>query len=245
MHLSPSDVHLWRIRLDQSDEVHRRLRDWLDDEEREKAGRFRFEDRQRVACVSRGALREILAAYLSESPAALRFGVNVHGKPFLVGSSGALRFNLSHSRGWALVGVTLDSEIGVDIEAVSDQRRTEDLAGRYFSPAEQAEYGRLSDDLRLLAFYCGWTRKEAYIKARGRGLSLPLDSFDVTLDPTCEPRLCRAADDTDFARWRLKHLPAPEGFVAAAIVEGDKPTWSMGEWAPCGTNDAASLEGLS
>lgn len=245
MNLSPSDVHLWRIRLEQPEDVHRRLHDWLDEEEREKAGRFKFEDRQRVACVSRGALREILATYLNESPDALAFGVNVHGKPFLVGRHAALRFNLSHSRGWALVGVTLESEIGVDIEAISEKRRTADLAGRYFSPAEQAEYRSLSEELRLLAFYCGWTRKEAYIKARGRGLSLPLDSFDVTLDPTCEARLCRATDDADFARWRLRGLPAPEGFVAAAIVEGDKPRWAIGEWSPCGTNDARALESLS
>ena len=245
MRLSPHDVHLWRIRLDQPDDVRRRLHDWLDDEERTKASSFRFEDRQRVACVSRGALREILATYLGEPPEALIFGVNLHGKPFLTGQHAGLRFNLSHSRGWALVGVTLESEIGVDIEAISDQRRTAELAGRYFSPAEQAEYRALPAELRLLAFYCGWTRKEAYIKARGRGLSLPLDSFDVTLDPTCEARLCRATDDADYQRWRLRGVPAPEGFVAAAIVEGEKPRWAMGEWNPCGTNDAGSLEALS
>jgi 4'-phosphopantetheinyl transferase len=245
MHLAPSDVHLWRIRLDQPEDVHARLRDCLDDEEREKAARFRFPGRQRVACVSRGALREILAAYLGSLAHELRFGVNLHGKPFLSGSHAGLRFNLSHSGEWALVGVTLDAEIGVDIEAVSPDRRTADLAGRYFSTVEQAEFASLPEELRLLAFYCGWTRKEAYIKARGRGLSLPLDSFDVTLDPTCEARLCRAADDPDFGRWRLRALPAPEGFVAAAIVEGEKTVWSIGEWKPCAKNDAGSLESLS
>lgn len=245
MLLSPSDVHLWRIRLDQPEDVHRRLHAWLDDKERTKASSFRFEDRQRVACVSRGALREILATYLNEPPEALQFSVNVHGKPFLAGRHAGLRFNLSHSRGWALVGVTLESEIGVDIEAISAERRTAELAGRYFSPAEQAEYRGLPAEVRLLAFYCGWTRKEAYIKARGRGLSLPLDSFDVTLDPTCEARLCRAADDENFQRWRLRGLPAPEGFVAAAIVEGEKTRWELGEWKPCRSNDAGSLETLS
>jgi 4'-phosphopantetheinyl transferase len=152
----------------------------------------------------------------------LRFDVAPRGKPRLAGRE--LAFNLSHSRGTALVAVTAAREVGVDVEAVRE-RDLLGLARTYFAPAEQAVLASLAGPERAAAFYRCWTRKEAYLKACGMGLGLRLDSFEVTLAPGDAPALRRSERAPgEVERWSFADPPAPPGFAAAVAVDGGPPT---------------------
>ncbi len=126
---------------------------------------------------------------------------------------------MSHSRGVGLVAVSDNREIGVDVEYIRPDFATEDIARRFFSPHEVSAFNALSKEMRVAAFFRCWTRKEAYIKAIGRGLSQPLDGFDVTLAPEAPAQLLRA-DDDDASRWSLSDIDAGSDYAAALVVEG-------------------------
>jgi 4'-phosphopantetheinyl transferase len=133
------------------------------------------------------------------APERLSFSYNEYGKPSLSGQHSGLRFNLSHSGGIALVAVTLERELGVDLEQYSESKADEAVAEKYFSPREFACFDAVSEDLRTRVFLNCWTRKEAYIKARGMGLSIPLNSFDVSAAPGEPAVLLRAAELDDIS----------------------------------------------
>jgi 4'-phosphopantetheinyl transferase len=179
----------------------------------------------------------LLGRYLGRSPESLRFVVNAHGKPGL-DLDIPIRFNLTHSGPWALYAVTLGREIGVDIERIRPDFGGDAIAGRFFAPGEVAELQSLPDDSRPLAFFHGWTRKEAYIKAKGKGLALPLDQFEVAIAPGRPVALLATLPDpAEAARWSLVELPAEPGYVAALCVEGRgwklrRGRWPEGEAAP-------------
>jgi 4'-phosphopantetheinyl transferase len=130
-------------------------------------------------------------------------------------SGSDVRFNVSHSGGWALLAVTRGSEVGIDIERVDSRFAADQIPERFFSPGEVARLRGLPADQQTAAFFRCWTRKEAYIKARGLGLALPLDSFDVSLGPDDPPELLRGADG-----WCVQDFDAPPGFAAAVVAEG-------------------------
>jgi 4'-phosphopantetheinyl transferase len=160
---------------------------------------------------------------LDVEPSQLRFRYNRYGKPALAGELAEdwLRFNLSHSHGLALYAFTENREIGVDLEFIRPELAGEEIARRFFSSAEAAELAALPSHLRTEAFFNCWTRKEAYIKARGKGLSLPLDQFDVSLAPGKPAALLRARGEPDeSSRWSLTALAPAQGYVAALAVEG-------------------------
>jgi 4'-phosphopantetheinyl transferase len=184
----------------------------LTPQEREHATRFRLAEHRRQFIVCRGTLRKILSRYLELHPARIAFVYNHHGKPSLRDSD--LRFNVSHSGSWALQAVTRAGEVGVDIERMDPQFAAEQIPERFFSPREVAQLRALPADLQTAAFFRCWTRKEAYIKARGLGLALPLDSFDVSLGPDDPPALLRGADG-----WSVRDLEAPPGHAAAVAAE--------------------------
>jgi 4'-phosphopantetheinyl transferase len=189
----------------------------LDASELERAGRFHFEKHRRHFIVARGFLRSVVARYLGSQPEDLRFEYGVYGKPAL-GSGHTLRFNLSHSNEVALLAVTLDAELGVDVEHVRADFASEDIARRYFSRTEVGVFNALPQEDRVAAFFRCWTRKEAYIKAIGKGFSQALDAFDVTLAPDAQPALLRAEDD-DASRWLLIDVEVGEGYAGALMVE--------------------------
>jgi 4'-phosphopantetheinyl transferase len=184
------------------------LRETLTDDERERADRFVFaRDRERYT-VARAELRRLLANHLGAPP---RICYGAHGKPALVG--GGLAFNVSHAHDLGVIAVACDREIGVDVE----REREVDIAGlatRYFSPREREELLALPDAERLAAFFRCWTRKEAYVKARGEGLAIPLDAFTVSIGRQTDVTL--AADDA--ARWSLRALDVDPGYAAAIAV---------------------------
>lgn len=215
--LETGAVHVWRIALDQANDSIERFRATLEPPELERAGRFHFEKHRRQFIVARGFLRSVVARYLDMPPAALRFSYGAYGKPALA-SEHVLRFNLSHSHEVALLAVALDAELGVDVEHIRADFATEDIARRFFSRAEVDAFNTLPPEELVAAFFRCWTRKEAYIKAIGKGLSQELSDFDVTLSPGVEPALLRARDD-DVSRWVLSDVNVGEGYAGALAVE--------------------------
>jgi 4'-phosphopantetheinyl transferase len=214
-----------------------RLREALSADERERAARFRVPQVQARFTAGRAILRDILSRYLGRQPSALSFGYRKQGKPFLLPSPGQedLRFNLSHSHGLALYGVTRAREIGVDLEQIRLDREHEKLAKRFFSPEEAAALQALPPEQRVAAFFHCWTRKEAYLKARGEGLAIPLASFAVSLAPGERAALLSVADEPgETARWSLEALDPGPGFAAALAVEGEPAAVRKWQWGTAG-----------
>lgn len=216
--LVPGQVHVWRICLDQGDELLNRFRRTLEPHEVNRGGRFRFERLQRHFVASRGFLRYVLARYLSAKPDELRFSFNDYGKPSLAGEE-SLRFNLSHSHEVALVAVTRDAAVGVDVEHIRADFASDEIAKRFFSRLEVETFSALPDDERVAAFFRCWARKEAYIKAIGKGLSQSLDRFDVSLAPD-EPAALLRADEDDSLRWTMSDIDVGSDYASALAVEG-------------------------
>jgi 4'-phosphopantetheinyl transferase len=218
LELAQDEVHVWRFGLEPAPDDLARLQTLLSTDEIDRARRFRFErDRARYQA-GRGVLRVILSSYLQVSPAALPFSYGEFGKPHLPGSG--LHFNLSHSGATALLAVTRRAEVGVDLELEPVDFDVQELAGRFFSPGEVAELASVPAGERPRAFLHCWTRKEAFIKARGDGLQLALDSFDVSLKPALPAVLKRTAwDDEEPGQWTIRDVSdARQGYVGAVAI---------------------------
>src|SRR5438132_2402197 len=229
--LRSNDVHVWRAALDVPESDVRRLGDTLADDERRRAERFIFQNDRAHFVVARGLLRVLLGRYLQHDPQHLRLVYGPHGKPELasdVGGTG-LRFNVSHSHGLALYAITRHREIGVDVERIRPEVASETIAEHFFSPREVAVLRALPATLQATAFFACWTCKEAYIKARGEGLSLPLDQFAVSLAPA-EPAalLYTAMAADDASRWSMIELVPGASYKAALVVEGSG--WQLRCW---------------
>lgn len=207
--LAVNEVHVWAVPLGGDPDAFAPL---LSDAERAKVDRFRFVDHRRRQVISHGALRMILGGYLGSDPAALAFEFGARGKPMV--PHAAVHFNLSHSAQLAMVAVG-HVEVGVDVEKLRHLERLLDIARRQFSPAECAAIEAVPEAGQLAAFYRCWTRKEAYVKALGLGLSA-LDVFDVDLGPTA--RLLELRDGQDLARWSLADVSPSNDYVAAVAV---------------------------
>ncbi len=195
----------------------------LDAGERERAGRFHFAA-DRAAYVAAHALtRALLSQYAPRAPQDWRFAVGPYGRPEILPEAGdpPLRFNLSHNRGLVAVAVTHARDIGIDAEAVDAARLTLDLAAHTFAPAEVAQVRALPEAARTEALFAFWTLKEAYIKAVGRGLSLPLDSFAFSLAPTVIRFTEACADDP--ATWRFERLSPTRSQALALAVRHPEP----------------------
>lgn len=228
--LGLDEVHVWRASLNLEASRLHALLPTLADDERARAARFHFPRDRDHFIAGRGILRAILARYLKTPPADLRFRYGALGKPSLAEECGGARhrFNVSHSYGLALYAVALDRELGVDLELVQP-RQAERIAERFFSPREVAVLRALPAEQQETAFFACWTRKEAYIKAKGDGLYLGLDQFDVSLSPNEPAALLRTAGDpTEAARWSLAALDVAPGYAAALCVEGHD--WRLACW---------------
>ena len=227
-------VHVWCAALDQPAWRVRGLVGILAPDERERAERFHFERLRRRFVVGRGVLRIILAGYLGMAPEAVRFAYRPRGKPHLADADdGALRFNVAHSGRLALYAVTRGRELGVDLEEVRPLEDAEPIAARYFSVGEAAALRALPPAERLAGFFRCWTRKEAYIKARGEGLAIPLHEFDVSVAPDEPARLLGSRwEPGDADRWTLVGLSPAPGYAGALAVEGRAWSLSCWQWTP-------------
>jgi 4'-phosphopantetheinyl transferase len=230
-----AEVHLWVVSLILSSEKSSYFKSILSLDEQERAGRFRkIGDAQRYIA-ARGALRSLLGAYLTIEPNRLQFAYDAFGKPHLAGEGplASMRFSVSHSDDLALLGFARGHKIGVDVERIRPDIDFEDLAARYFSPNDFKKLRSLPANQQREAFYWGWTRKEAYLKGRGEGLSFPLDRVEVSLTPGEPAMILKASGDRGVSRrWIVQHLsPAPD-YIGAAAVEGRDITFRCFECEP-------------
>lgn len=229
--LGRDEVHVWRARLARPDADVERLRATLMPDEAERAGRFYFEQDRRHFVAARGVLRCLLGRYLGLEPCAVRFRYGSFGKPELAEESGGgcLRFNVSHSRELAIYALSLDRDVGVDIEYMRADFECIEVARSFFSPSEIAALRALPARDRKEAFFNCWTRKEAFIKAQGTGLSYPLSHFSVSLLPGEPARLLEVSGEArEASRWVIRELePHPE-YAAALAAEGNG--WKLKCW---------------
>jgi 4'-phosphopantetheinyl transferase len=225
MALPADELHIWRAALDRPPDVTARLRTVLSAAECERAGRFYLPQHGARYVVGRGLLRVLLARYVGLAPEEIEFAYGPHGKPLL--RSAGPWFNLAHSGAQVVFAFSSSAEIGVDVEVAKAERTHGRVAERFFAPAEVRSLRSLPEALQPLAFLYGWTRKEAFIKARGDGLSLPLNSFDVTLAPEEPPAVLRTAwSESEPAEWSLVDLSSPDRTIIAAAA-GRHPGWRV------------------
>ncbi len=218
-------VQLWSVDLNPPASRVGELRRLLTADEIARAERFHFERHRRRFVVRRGTLRLLAAAYLDGDPAALAFEEGEKGKPFVIqdgtGAAERLHFNLSDSKDLAVYAFTRGAELGVDVEVLRPMPDAEAIAERFFSLEEREALRRVPEARKALAFFNCWTRKEAYIKAIGEGLSEPLDRFCVTLEPGEPARFLHlGGDPRRAAQWTLLHLEPEAGAVGALALEG-------------------------
>jgi 4'-phosphopantetheinyl transferase len=222
--LSEGEVHIWRAPLEfQPAQVQAFLK-ILSTDEKSKAQRFYFEKDRSHFIAARGILRTILGCYLETDPGSLVFCYKLYGKPALVGENDrtTYNFNLSHSDGLLLLAITRGREVGIDLECIHAELagQGQEIAERFFSPNEVAKLGSLPTEQKAEAFFKCWTRKEAYVKAKGGGLSVPLDQFEVSLSPGEPAALLHAASSRETSDWSMEELHPGPGYVGALVVQG-------------------------
>ncbi|HYJ88972.1 MAG TPA: 4'-phosphopantetheinyl transferase superfamily protein [Pyrinomonadaceae bacterium] len=226
-------VHVWKISLAQPRAPSRTLWNLLAPDERARAKGFHYPRHRDRFIVARGALRTILAGYIKAPAASLVFDHGPFGKPSLIKTVNPewLCFNLSYSHEIALCAVTKSREVGIDIEFMREDFSSLDTAKRFFSRAEVAALCELPKRLQTIAFFHCWTRKEAYIKARGEGLSRPLDRFTVSLVPGRPAQLLENVDlPEETLRWKLDEIPIEARYVAAIALEAAPFTLYRWNW---------------
>lgn len=221
--LESHQVDIWRARMDLPTDSLKVLEATLSADEIQRADRFSTQEDKNRFIAAHGCLRDILARYHHWEPGQLNFSTNDYGKPALSTdpSGRSMDFNLSHSEDLALVAVTWERKVGIDLERFRQGISAQVIARQYFSSSEFAELLALPSEQREIGFFNCWTRKEAYIKAQGLGLSLPLESFDVSLNPN-EPAILQATrpDPKEAAKWTLLSLEVSPDYAAALAVEG-------------------------
>lgn len=228
-------VQVWASWLNLPDALLRRLEATLSPDERQRAARFVFARDRQAYIASRGILRNILSQYTNFAPESLVFEYNYEGKPVLTAGCGGnwLHFNVTHSGQLALYALRQGGEVGVDVEQMRELEDLEALAESTFSAAETAALRALPAYQHVEAFFTCWTRKEAFIKAVGKGLSYPLKDFDVSLRPGDPPRFLRIANE-DSGKWSLIELRPAVGFIGAVAVPAPEVSVHMGWWTVAG-----------
>ncbi len=233
--LGAGEIHIWRVSLDQPAEVYGACFSTLTPDEGERARRFCFGLHRRQFVIARGALRSALSQYLDRPPSQLRFVYSAFGKPEVEGEEGweCLRFNLSHAEGVALIALTRGKDVGVDVEVVREEFPGMEIAEDFFSAREVETLRSLSEEARTAAFFLYWTRKEAYIKALGEGLSHPLRQFSVSLGNGESSVLAEPEGVAPQAsQWTVKGLSVGERHAAAVAFRSPVTNFRFWQWDP-------------
>lgn len=229
--LSSDEVHSWCVSLDVPPDVAAGLYATLTCDERQRSARLRFERDRRRFVVAHGVLRDILGRYLGIRGDRIRFISNAFGKPALHAAfGGRVRFNLSHSADRALIAIAADACIGIDVERIRTQSDYIEIARCFLSAAEVDCLSRVPRHRRAHAFFSCWTKKEAYVKACGEGLAIPLMSFSVPVTNDRTP----VSADFHGARWSLHTLQPAPGYIGALAIEGSGWRLSQRDWQLAG-----------
>lgn len=228
------DVHVWAATLDRPTPVLKSFWDILSHPEKARAERFHHETDRRRFVASHGMLRLLLGAYLQRNPEDLRFDQSPQGKPSLVEvRNGTLLFNMAHSEGLALYAVARDREVGIDVEWHREDLETKQIAEQFFSPAEVSTLRSIPRHQQKEAFFNCWTRKEAFLKAIGQGLSTELDQFEVAFAPGQKPAILKTVwNPGEALRWNLVALHPNPFYSAALVAEGRNIKLGCWTWDP-------------
>jgi 4'-phosphopantetheinyl transferase len=227
--LANSVVDVWLISLTQPDPASGFFADLLSSDERERAVRFKFDKHRWPYIVAHAGLRSILSCYLKTEPTDLQFVTGVNGKPSLAPelAGSGLQFNLSHSHEMALLGVTRGHEIGVDTEWIKEDYGFDEVAEQFFTNKEVSQLRALPEEVRRQAFFKCWTSKEAFLKAKGTGLSGKLDEVEITLAENQRVRI-----DASVPGWTLTELSPAGTYEAALVIEGSGLPVNCYRWEP-------------
>lgn len=232
--LTPAQVDTWKIPTGGSEPE---WTGWLSTDELATAARFHLEADRRRYIVAHAALRLLLGQYLGTAPQEIEFHLGPNGKPAVLAARtcSGVEFNLSHAHDLVLIALASERRVGIDVEFVRPVPDAEDIVQRFFSEKERTAFFALPAELRQEAFFNGWTRKEAFVKALGAGLGYPFDSFDVSLDSTAA--IAVREDSRHGAEWSLFAFVPKPNYAAALVVEGTGCRTQFRDW----TNDAAHL----
>ena len=217
--LQPGELHIWKVELDCDNVQWQPLMALLSNDEQIKADRYRFENLRRRYVIGRATLRNLLGVYLNRAPEALHFAYNDHGKPSLANDDNGLNFNVSHSGEIMLAAFVLNSEIGIDVETVQQDIDYMAIGQRWFSELEHNTLLALPEHERVVAFFRAWSRKEAYVKALGAGLSYPLSRFSVTMDATSPAFLEHPDSLQETKSWQIHDIEISSAYSAAVAIK--------------------------
>lgn len=221
--LHENEVHIWKVNLEDNISDIEYFRSILSDDEIKRADRFYFEKDRNNFTIARGLLRIILSEYIKLKPEKIIFSYNEFGKPGIEENLNGqkITFNISHSKNLALYAVSQKRNIGVDIEFMREKVLFREIAERFFSDNEIKELFSLPEEIHKEAFFNGWSRKEAYIKAKGKGLAIPLSEFDVSLSPVKPAKLLETRDEKQsWYDYTLYELKVDNGYKAALVAMG-------------------------
>lgn len=221
--LGVDEIHIVVVDMDELQRAGQTPADVLSDVERARAARFHFAEHRDRYVARRGLLRALLSGYLGVPPADIEMAQGPYGKPCVVASqrSPGVAFNISHSGRLAVYAFSRGRALGIDVERVRGDIDHGALASRFFAPAERDALVGVSETALPEWFFACWTRKEAVVKAHGAGLSLPLDRFEVSVDPNAAPRLEWRSDDGSTGAWRLETFRPRPGFIASIAILGE------------------------
>lgn len=228
-------VHLWSASLSVSDQIYNFLSQGLSSDEWRRADHFVFEQDRRNFIVARGVLRDVLAKYLDRQPKEIIFDYEPYGKPKISHTETAtpVEFNLSHSSGLFVLAVADGKKVGIDVERVRSLPDLEQIVSHAFSSYEQNELSKLRGEEKYRGFFRCWTRKEAYLKARGDGLLVPLDTFDMSLAADNPIHmLSNRLDPHEVSRWSFYTFLPEQGFIGALAMQGQEVVPNFKRWTP-------------
>ena len=218
--LSEAEAHIWQADLDLNESLQSSFLKLFSHDEKNRAKKFRFNIDSQRFIIARGILRSLVGKYLEINPAEISFQYSEFGKPGIAGNK-SLQFNISHSQNIALFAFTKKFNVGVDVEFVNPNIEVKDIATKFFSANEIMNLLALTEQEQTLGFFNCWTRKEAFIKAVGEGLSFPLDKFEVSLEPDKPAKLLATDwDPKAFSKWSMYSISPGAGFVGSLVIEG-------------------------
>ena len=219
--ISSNEVHVWRLYQEKTNSQIETLQGILSPDELARSEKFHFEKDRKKFILTRGILRKLLGSYLGKNPQQIRFNYTSFGKPFLAidSENNNLSFNLSHSGELVLYAITRNQKIGIDIEQIRDHTDVMAIAKRFFSPAEIGEMEKANEKNCTELFFRYWTRKEAFVKALGKGVSFPMERLDVSLLNKFSPIIKSTAENNETACLNVQDLLPGDGYLAAIATE--------------------------